>query len=146
MKTENDDSIELLKECDAGTKMAISSLDEVLEKVKDSKMKHLLTESKGHHEKLRDEIFDQLMRKNSEEKDPNPLAKGMSWLKTNMKVGMDDSDAAIADLITDGCDMGIKSLHKYLNQYQAADEDSKNFCQRLITIEEQLREALHVYL
>lgn len=31
MKTENDDSIELLKECDAGTKMAISSLDEVLE-------------------------------------------------------------------------------------------------------------------
>ena len=77
----------------------ISSLDEVLEKVSASHMKQLLTESKGRHEKLRDEIFDQLMRKNSEEKEPNPLAKSMSWLKTNMKIGMDDSDATVADLI-----------------------------------------------
>ncbi|MCM1245368.1 MAG: hypothetical protein NC293_06965 [Roseburia sp.] len=146
MKEENSDSIKLLKECDSGTKMAISSLDEVLEKVKDSDMKQLLTESKGHHEKLRDEIFDQLMRKNSEEKEPNPMAKSMSWLKTNMKIGMDDSDATVADLITDGCDMGIKSLYKYLNQYKAADDDSKEFCHRLITIEEQLRQTLHPYL
>lgn len=146
MKTENDDSIELLKECDAGTKMAISSLDEVLEKVNDPNMKQILTESKEHHEKLRDEIFDQLMRKDSEEKEPNPLAKSMSWLKTNMKIGMDDSDATVADLITDGCDMGIKSLHKYLNQYKAADEDAKDFCHRLIQIEEQLRQTLHPYL
>lgn len=146
MKTENDDSTELLKECDAGTKMAISSLDEVIEKVNDSQLKHVLIESKGHHEKLRDEIFDQLMRKNSEEKDPNPLAKGMSWLKTNMKIGMDDSDATVADLLTDGCDMGIKSLHRYLNQYKAADDDSKSYCNRLITIEEQLRQSLHAYL
>lgn len=146
MKTENDDSIELLKECDAGTKMAISSLDEVLEKVNDPNMKQILTESKEHHEKLRDAIFDQLMRKDSEEKEPNPLAKSMSWLKTNMKIGMDDSDATVADLITDGCDMGIKSLHKYLNQYKAADEDAKDFCHRLIQIEEQLRQTLHPYL
>lgn len=146
MKTENTDSIELLKECDSGIKMAISSLDEVLEKVSDSHMKQLMTESKGRHEKLRDEIFDQLMRKNSEEKEPNPLAKSMSWLKTNMKIGMDDSDATVADLITDGCDMGIKSLHKYLNQFKAADEDSKRFCHRLITIEEELRHSLQPYL
>ena len=145
MKTEND-TIELLKECDAGTKMAISSLDAVLENVNDTGMKQILTESKGHHEKLRNEIFDKLMRKNSEEKDPNPIAKGMSWIKTNMMIGMDNSDATVADLITDGCDMGIKSLHKYFNQYKAADDDSKKICHRLITIEEQLRQSLHAYL
>lgn len=146
MKTENDDSINLLKECDAGTKMAISSLDEVLEKVADSDLKQLLTESKGHHEKLRDKISDSLLRQNSEEKEPNSLAKGMSWLKTNMKIGLDNSDATVADLITDGCDMGIKSLYKYLNQYKAADAESRGLCQRLITIEEQLRDTLHPYL
>lgn len=146
MKTENDDSIKLLKECDAGTKMAISSLDEVLEKVADSDLKQLLTESKGHHEKLRDEISDSLLRRNSEEKEPNSLAKGMSWLKTNMKIGLDNSDDTVADLITDGCDMGIKSLYKYLNQYKAADAESRGLCQRLITIEEQLRDTLHPYL
>lgn len=146
MKTENDDSIKLLKECDAGTKMAISSLDEVLEKVADSDLKQLLTESKRHHEKLRDEISDSLLRQNSEEKEPNSLAKGMSWLKTNMKIGLDNSDDTVADLITDGCDMGIKSLYKYLNQYKAADAESRGLCQRLITIEEQLRDTLHPYL
>ena len=36
----------------------------------------------------------------------------MSWMKTNMKLAMDTSDAAIADLMTDGCNMGVKSLHK----------------------------------
>lgn len=146
MKTENDDSINLLKECDAGTKMAISSLDEVLEKVTDSDLKQLLTESKGHHEKLRDEISASLLRQDSEEKEPNSLAKSMSWLKTNMKIGLDNSDDTVADLITDGCDMGIKSLYKYLNKYKAADAESKGFCRQLITIEEQLRDMLHPYL
>lgn len=145
MEKEND-TIELLKECDAGTKMAISSLDEVLENVSNPDMKQLLSESKGHHEKLEDEILDKLMRKNSEEKEPNPIAKGMSWIKTNIMIGMDNSDKTVADLITDGCDMGIKSLHKYFNQYKAADEDSKTICHRLITIEEQLRQSLHAYL
>ena len=29
------------------------------------------------------------------------------------------SDKPIAELITDGCNMGVKSLNQYLNQYQA---------------------------
>lgn len=146
MNTENNDSIELLKECDAGTKMAISSLDDVLDYVNDPNMKQALTESKDHHDKLKNEITDQLIQRNGEEKEPNPLAKSMSWLKANIKMELDGSDAAIADLITDGCDMGIKSLHKYLNQYKAADQEAKDFCSRLIVIEEQLRQTMQAYL
>ncbi|MBQ8038883.1 MAG: hypothetical protein IJ274_03275, partial [Lachnospiraceae bacterium] len=72
--------------------------------------------------------------------------KGMSWMKTNMKMYMDNSDATVADLITDGCDMGVKSLYRYLNQYQAADEKSKEICHKLIDIEELLRKDLRPYL
>lgn len=143
---EHNDTIDLLKECDAGTKMAVSSIDEVLEKIRDSSMKDLLTESKGHHEELRGEIHEKLRNLGAAEKDPNPMAKGMSWMKTNMKMKMDESDAAIADLITDGCNMGIKSLHKYLNQYKAADSTSQEMCRRLISIEEQLEHSLRSYL
>ena len=74
------------------------------------------------------------------------MAKGMSWIKTNMKIMMDDSDKTIADLMTDGCDMGVKSLSKYLNQYQAADETSKNLAKRLIGLEEQLAMELRKFL
>lgn len=140
------DTVKLLKECDAGIKMAVSSFDEVLEDVSDSEMKKLLQESKAHHEELENEICELLISHGAEEKNPNPIAKGMSWMKTNMKMGMDNSDATVADLITDGCDMGIKSLNKYLNQYKAADYKSKDICNRLIAMEEQLEKELRKYL
>ena len=143
---ENQDTIHLLKECDAGTKMGVSSIDDVLEMVNKSDLKDLLTESKKHHEMLGNEIHSLLIDYGSDEKDPTPMAKGMSWLKTNLKIGIDGSDETIADLITDGCDMGIKSLNKYINQYPTANAKSLDLCRRLISIEEALRDDLRVYL
>ena len=143
---EHKETIHLLKECDAGSKMAVTSIDEGLEFVKDEKLKKLLSESKAHHEKLGNETHELLSKWGSEEKDPSIMAKGMSWLKTNMKLGMDDSDATIADLITDGCDMGVKSLNQYLNEYSDADKEAKDVCKRLIKIEEDLRQEIQTYL
>lgn len=142
----NKDTIHLLKECDAGSKMAVASIDEVLEDVKHSELKSLMQKSKDNHEKLGNEIHSLLMEYNSEEKDPNPMAKGMSWMKTNMKMAMDNCDATVADLLTSGCDMGIKSLYKYLNQYPEAEKKVKDICQKLIDIEEELRRDLRAYL
>ena len=143
---ENKDTIHLLKECDAGSKMAVTSLDEVMESVQDETLKKLLKKSKDHHEKLGDEIHSLLIEYHSEEKDPNPMAKSMSWLKTNMKMSMDKSDATVADLLTDGCNMGIKSLYKYMNQYPNAEAKVKNLCNNLIDIERELRKDLRGYL
>ena len=143
---ENKDTIHLLKECDAGSKMAVTSLDEVMESVQDEKLKELLQKSNDHHEKLGNEIHSMLIQYHSEEKDPNPMAKSMSWLKTNMKMSMDKSDATVADLLTDGCNMGIKSLYKYMNQYPNAEAKVKNLCNNLIDIERELRKDLRGYL
>ena len=142
----NADTIKLLRECDAGTKMAVNSIDEILEKVEDEKLKRLLQESKEHHKQLELDIHKQLDTYKAEEKEPNPMARGMSWMKTNMKLGMNDSDATIADLLTDGCDMGIKSLYKYMNQYDDADKTAKEICEKLIAIEEKLEKDLRKYL
>lgn len=144
---ENTDTINLLKECDAGTKMAVTSIDEVLDKLHDRKLIDLLNESKRHHEKLGNDLHELLRQHHLEDKDPGLMAKSMSWFKTNMKVGMsEDSDKTAAGVMTDGCDMGIKSLHKYLNQYKDADHSSKAICSRLINIEETLRDDLRKYL
>ena len=138
----NKDTIQLLKECDSGTKMAVSSIDEVFDKVQNSKLKQLLSESKSHHETLGNELHALLLEYQSEEKDPSPMAKGMSWLKTNVKLNMEGGDAAVADLITDGCNIGIKTLYKFLNKYSAANEISRDICKRLVAIEEALRKDL----
>jgi hypothetical protein len=140
------DTIRLLRECDAGVKMGISSIEEVLDHVKDTDLKQNLAESKRDHETLEQELQTQLNRYEDGGKEPNPMAKGMSWLKTNMKLSWDESDATIANLMTDGCNMGVKSLSKYLNQYQAADETSKNITKRLIRLEEQLAVKIRKFL
>lgn len=143
---ENKDTINLLKECDSGTKMAVTSIDEVFDKIKDENMKSLLSESKEHHGKLGNEIHSLLVEYGSDEKDPSAMAKGMSWMMTNMKTAMNDSDRTIADIMTDGCNMGIKSLHKYLNHYDDANDKVKDICRRLVDIEEELAKKLRPYL
>ncbi|HIV86204.1 MAG TPA: hypothetical protein H9900_05270, partial [Candidatus Monoglobus merdigallinarum] len=66
--------------------------------------------------------------------------------KTNIKLSMDDSDETIAELMTDGCNMGVKSLNKFLNQYEAADETSKDIAKRLINLEERLAVDIRRFL
>ncbi len=132
------DTIKLLRECDAGVKMGISSIDDVLPHTQSDRLQKRLTVCKDEHEQLQGEIQQLLGKYKDEGKNPNPIAKGMSWMKTNMKLGMEDSDATIAELMTDGCNMGVKSLNRYLNQYKAADEVSKDITKRLINLEEKL--------
>ena len=140
------DTIKLLRECDAGIKMGITSIDDVQSHVRSDKLNRLLGKCKEEHEKLKTEIIAALDRFQDDGKDPNPIAKGMSWMKTNMKLGMDDSDRVVADLMTDGCNMGVKSLNKYLNQYEAADEASKDIAKRLIRLEAQLAVDIREFL
>ena len=132
------DTIKLLRECDAGVKMGVTSIEDVLSYVGNEKFKKLLTDCKEEHEKLDREIQEQLDRFQDDGKEPAAMAKGMSWLKTNVMLAMNDSDHTVADLMTDGCNMGVKSLNKYLNKYEAADEVSKDICKRLINLEEKL--------
>ena len=42
--------------------------------------------------------------------------------------------------------MGVKSLNRYLNQYEAADEVSKDMAKRLIHLEEKLAVDIRQYL
>jgi glutamate racemase len=142
----NDDTIKLLNECNAGTKMAVGSIDEVLPKVKNKDMEQLLLNCKHEHEQLGNEIHRLLNEYHDAEEEPNPIAKGMSWMKTNAKLMMNPTDNTAADLIVEGCNMGVKSLSRYLNQYKAADQQAKDLTQKLIHSEEQLSVQLRQFL
>jgi hypothetical protein len=140
------DTIKLLRECDAGVKMGVTSIDEVIGHAQSDGLRHRLNQCRSEHQKLGTELQELLGKYGDQGKNPNPIAKGMSWAKTNMKLSMEDGDKTIADLMVDGCNMGVKSLTRYLNQYQAADEKSKDLAKRLIKAEEQLGTDLRRYL
>ncbi len=132
------DTIKLLRECDAGIKMGVKSIDDVIDRVESDEFSKLLNACKDEHEKLADEIERLLEKYEDDGKDPNFAAETMAKMKTEIKLGMKESDNTIADLMTDGCNMGVKSLNKYLNKYTAADEVSKDIAKRLINLEEKL--------
>ena len=132
------DTIKLLRECDAGIKMGVSAINDVVDYVNDDTFKRYLVKCKNEHEMLKEEIQNILDQYHDEGKNPNPMAKSMSWMKTCVKLVMKESDETIADLMTDGCNMGVKSLHKYLNQYKDANEKTKDITKRLINLEEKL--------
>lgn len=140
------DTIKLLRECDAGIKMGVASIDDVLDYVSDETLSNCLAKCKEKHDELKEEIQILLDQYHDDGKEPNPMAKSMSWIKTNVKLVINESDKTIAGLMTDGCNMGVKSLNKYLNQYKAADEKSKDITKRLINLEEQLAVDIRQFL
>ena len=140
------DTVRLLRECDAGAKMGVEAFEDVLDRVQNDKLKTLLSDSKTEHETLGREITRQLHRFEDHGKDPLAIASAMSWLKTQAELLMDPADHTVADLITDGCDVGVKSLSKYLNKYEAADEKSKDCAKKLIAMEANLAQSLRPFL
>ena len=142
----NEDTTRLLRECYAGIKMGVSSLNEVVDHVKNKDLKNKLVVCKEEHEKLGNETRKILNEYDFSGKEPNSLAKSMSWLKTNVQLAMHESDNTIADLITDGGNMGVKSLNKFLNQYGSAEEKVKDITKRLINLEEKLAIDIRAYL
>ncbi len=140
------DTIRLLRECDEGVKMGISSIEDVLGSVKSDKLEKLLTDCKREHEKLNGELQQLLDKYHDDGKEPPMMATVMSEMMTKMKLTMHDSDHTIADIMTKGCNMGVQSLSKFLNQYKAADEVSKDIAKRLIKLEEQLAVDIRPFL
>lgn len=141
-----DDTIKLLRECNAGIKMGITSLDDVLDHVKDDHLQNILVQSKENHSRLGQKTHELLNHYHDEGKEPATMAKAMSWVKTNVKLEKEESDRTVADLITDGCNMGTKTLYRYLHQYKAADEESKGIAEDVIQEEENLIKELRDYL
>lgn len=126
--------------------MGISSLEDVMTHVKDAHLEKLLKQSKDTHCRLGDQTHAYLKEYQDEGKEPAAMAKMMSWVKTNVKFTEEDSDRVVADLITDGCNMGVKSLYRYLHQYRAAEPKVKKLAEEAISAEETLIKDMREYL
>lgn len=140
------DTLELLTECNAGIKMAVTSIDDVLDNVKDQRLHSILSDCKEYHQQLGSRTHMLLERCGEPTKGVDPVARGMSWVKTSVKLAMKPDDKTVADLMVDGCNMGVKSLIRYKNQYAAASSDARELANDLIHSEEQLAADLRPYL
>ena len=140
------DTIELLKECDAGCKMAIDSMEQISKYVTDDQLKTIIQKHNAAHIKMEEDIHRRLNKLGEDDKEPNPIAKASSWIQSEVKMMMNTDTKQAAHLLTDGCNMGIKSLCEYKNSYKAADEESVRMCDRICVIESEMVKELQPYL
>lgn len=142
----NEDSKELLRECNSGCKNATNSMEQVLSLVKDEALRKLIEDYDKKHIALGEECHRLLEEGGEEEKDPSAAAKVFSWLGTEMKLMTDTSGQKIAALMMDGCAMGIKSIGAARNHYSCASPESIRSADHLIDTELNFMKDLLRYL
>jgi len=142
----NDDTIKLLNECNAGVKMGVQGIKEVIDHAQDKELLNILVKYLDDHQKLGDKTHKYLNKFHDGGKEPNAMASAMSWVKINFKLLQGNVDEQIADVMVDGCNMGIKSISRYLNKYPAASQEIKNLVHDIIELEENFALDLRKFL
>lgn len=140
------DTEKLLRQCSTGLKMGVTAIDETVSMVKSTDLKNTLQESKTDHVRLSNEADELLSEISVESAEPGTIAKGMSWFKTHLMITMVPSDSTVAELITDGCNLGIKTINKTLNDCENADDKSRKIAQKLIELDKKLALDVSPYL
>ena len=108
----NDDTIKLLNECNSGIKMGVQGINEVMDNAEDKQLIDILNKYLKEHERLGNKTHEYLNKFHDTGKEPSTIATAMSWVKINFKMMQGNQDEQIADVMTDGCNMGIKSIAK----------------------------------
>lgn len=139
-------TISLLKECSSGIKMALNSINQVLEYADDDMLKHKILEARAEHEKLEIKCGELLRKFGTGEKDPNVAASVFSKLTTDMKLLMNGANCQIAKILMDGCNMGIQSISESRNEYDNAEKSALDLAEKLIRSEEEFMKQLRVFL
>ena len=140
------DTIKLLRECDAGVKMGAAAIGDVLGHAKSGRLRGFLRDSMDENRSLKNELQSVLHDYQDAGREPNSFVRTMSRMKTGMKLAFSSEDSTVAELMIDGCNMGIKSLSRYMNQYKAADERSKELAMRIVDSEERLSGQMREFL
>ena len=109
-------SVNLLRECDSGCKMAAESLEQIRDMVSDQELWKDITESYEKHQELDAKIKKTLSAMEEEGKEPGKMASAWSWMSTEMRMMAKGGDKEAASIVTDGCNRGIKTICGYKNQ------------------------------
>ena len=139
-------TIRLLKKCNAGCKNATNSMKRTGQYVKDAGLKRLIAEYDRKHVKLGDECHRQLGELGVRERDPSAMTKLMTKYGVDFRMTLDPSPGHAAEMMIDGCGMGIKTVSRYMNRYASASDESLALAGKIVKTEKEFMDGLLKYL
>lgn len=139
-------TLQILNECSSGCKMAIHSMEQILEYVKNEKLEQVIEEAIQNHKAIAERTAKALTSYGAHGKKPGAAAETFAWLTTEMKMMIRDDSAQIAKIMTNGCNMGIQSIMEVWNDSPEADRESKDIARDLVKAEEDFADKLKAFL
>ena len=140
------DTKTLLQETNYGCKMAVNSMKKIIEEAEDCELMKVILEAISKHEAVGDKTGKALKEHGHEEKEPSPMVTMYSEITTDLKLLWRDDTGKIAEIMVDGCNMGIKSISKVLNDCKNASGESRKLAEALIHEEDQFLRKLQPFL
>lgn len=142
----NEDTTRLLQECTKGCRMALESMGQVEEYIRDDRLKQVMEKSQKEHEEVQKKAVELLHQAGEGEKSPGMIAQAFSWATAKVKLAMEDDGHQIAKLMMDGCNMGIQSLSECRNDCTEASDEAIKLAEKLIRAEEDFLQQLKPFL
>jgi len=142
----NSDTISLLQKCDAGCKNATNSMEQVMGFVQDNNLKNVISDYNQKHIKIGNQCHSLLDKYGSNEKDPQLMTRAMTFMSTEIKMMTGDTNKKAAEIMVDGCNMGIKTVSGYINQYSNANNESLQMANKIVKTEQDFIEELRDFL
>ena len=139
-------TLKVLEECSSGCKMAIESMHQIREYVKNEKLAGVIEDASQKHCKLEERASRELLRHGQCGKAPGKAAETFSWLTTEIKMMIRDDSRQIAKIMMNGCNMGIQSMMAVINDNPEADRESLDIARDIVKAEEDFMEELKPFL
>ena len=141
------ENINALDEINKGACMGMDAIDDILDKVEDSKFKSLLEKQYEFYESIKDDITNIYDKYNSDDTphETSVMNKVMTWSGINMKTMTDHSNSNIAELLLQGTNMGIIEGRRILNKKEI-NKDVEDIIDKFVKKQEKYVEDLKKFL
>ena len=136
----------LMRKVSSGCKYATESISVALDYAKGRHMRELLTRYNKRHEALKGEVIEALNKRGEGESSHPTMAATMTKLHMNISLSISAKDSRLAELMINGCHMGIKTLYKDKHRCRGASSEAQALADELIGIEEEMMGELYSYL
>ncbi len=128
------------------SEMGIIGINDVIDKVKQSKFREFLEEQKKEYNKIVEECEKIFPKYGTEEQEIGKMTRMSSKMMSDMMIKKENEDKTIAEMMVKGTSKGITKIIEAMNLFDDGDEEITKLGEDLLKTLENNIKGLKVYL
>jgi len=141
-----DQNRKLLESIVENARMGADACDQLLKKCKDAQMRKELMLERDQFNAAGRDAEERLFAMGVHPHPKGPMARMSMWMGMEMNTMMDKSASHIADMLIQGCTMGVVEMTKARNSLPDADAQAQGIASALVTSQQEAIERLKAFL